>query len=144
MPNFTGKTKVESATQTILTIEDSPGHQLMMMDSHCHQTSNDAHFNDIQHHSCGTVDMTHGSGKEHGYFISSRSKHEHACGTYEGTVAIVNGTLTAEGTWKFTHGTGEFHGITGNGKYKAQMISPTEADVSFEGSYQLKAGTRVA
>jgi hypothetical protein len=56
----------------------------------------------------------------------------------------VNGLLTMEGSWTFTHGTGQYSGITGNGKFHGRMTSPTDSETSYEGSYQLKAGTRAA
>lgn len=47
-------------------------------------------------------------------------------------------------SWKYTHGHGKFAGITGNGKFKGRMTSPTEFQMSWEGSYQLEAKTRAA
>jgi hypothetical protein len=90
------------------------------------------------------MDLINGSGKEQGYFMITSANGDRSCGKYQGQISSANGTLSAEGTWEFTHGAGECAGITGNGKYKARMISPTETETSFEGSYQFKAGTRAA
>jgi hypothetical protein len=89
--------------------------------------------------------MVHGKGHERGYFVNEHANGDHEGGEYEARVSTSsNGQMTMEGTWKYTHGTGQFSGISGSGKFKGHMTSPSEVEVSFEGSYQLRAGTKVA
>jgi hypothetical protein len=96
------------------------------------------------HTSWGTADLIRGHGQQYGYFMSEHSNGDRVCGTFECRVATVSGQMVMEGSWKYTHGTGQFAGITGNGTFKGRMTSPTESETSFEGRYELKAGTKAA
>jgi hypothetical protein len=144
MPNFTGQIKGRTVTQSIVSLNDTPEHQLMLSSTTATQTCSDPQFNSHHHDAWGTADLTKGHGTQHGYFANEHAHGDRSCGSYEGKVSIVNGQLSMEGTWKYTHGTGQFSGITGNGKFKGRQTSMTETEVTFEGSYQLKSGTRAA
>ena len=144
MPNFTGQLKGSSTSQTIVSINDKPDHVLMLSVNHSHQTCSDPHFNNIRQSSWGTADLTRGAGKQHGYFVAEHSNGDQSCGTYECSVNTVNGQLTMEGRWQYTHGTGQFEGIQGNGTFKGRQLSPSTSEITFDGNYQLKSGTRAA
>jgi hypothetical protein len=144
MPNFTGSFKGRSLVQTIVSLHDTPGHDLVLRESVSTHKSSDAHFNGTTNTIWGTADLVRGHGHERGYFVNEHSNGDRDCGTYECKVSTVNGKITLEGTWKYTHGTGQFNGITGNGTFTGRLTSPTEAETSYEGDYQLKAGTRAA
>jgi uncharacterized cupin superfamily protein len=144
MPNITGNLKGKSAVHTQVSLSDTPEHALLLTVGNATQTSNDEHFNNVKHTSWGTADLTRGHGQQHGYFMNEASNGDRSCGTFECKVSTVNGLLTMEGSWTFTHGTGQYSGITGNGKFHGRMTSPTDSETSYEGSYQLKAGTRAA
>ncbi len=144
MPNITGQITFKATMQTSVCLNDTPGHELVIRASSGPERSNDALFNNTVHSSYGTADLIRGSGQQHGYFVIEHHNNSRACGTYEGRISTVNEAVTVDGTWKYTHGTGEFEGISGNGTYKGRMTSPTELEASFEGSYQLKSGTRAA
>ena len=44
--------------------------------------------------------------------------------------------MTVEGTYKFTGGDGQYHGI-GGGKFKTTMKSETEIECSWDRNYEL-------
>jgi hypothetical protein len=144
MSNITGNFKGMSTMQSMITLHDVPEHQLMLTAGKAVLKTNDSHLNGAKHHAWGTADLIKGHGQQHGYFRQHVSNGDSASGTYECKVTTVNGQLTMEGTWKYTRGSGQFEGITGNGTFKGKMISPTEDETSFEGNYQMKAGTKAA
>ncbi len=144
MPNITGNLKGKTAAMTCVSLNDTPEHELMLRHGTASQSCSDAHFNGAKHTSWNTADLIRGNGHEHGYFMNEHSNGDRSCGTFESKITTVNGQIMAEGTWKFTHGTGQFNGITGNGNFKGRIISPTESEASFEGHYEVKAGTRAA
>ncbi len=144
MPNFTGKLKGNSTVQTIVSLEDTPGHQLLLRAGNADHSCSDPLFDGTRQSSWSTADLINGNGHEHGYFVNQHANGDRETGTYEGKVSTVNNQISFEGTWKYTHGTGQFAGISGHGKFTGRMTSPNDSEVSFEGSYQLKAGTRAA
>jgi hypothetical protein len=144
MPKFSGELKGNSLSQTIVCCDDTPGHQLMMRTGSAHQKCSDPLFNDTKHSSCSMADITNGKGHEHGYFVNEHANGDRECGSWEGKIVTRNEQVSFEGTWKYTQGTGQFAGISGNGSFKGHMTSPSETEVTFEGSYQLKAGSRAA
>jgi hypothetical protein len=144
MPNFTGQLKTTSSSQTIVSCNDTPGHHIMLRWGTAQQSCSDPLFHNTRHSSTGVADLTNGNGQEHGYFTNEHANGDREGGTWEGNITTSGSQVTFQGTWKYTHGTGHFTGITGNGKFTGRMLSGTEWEVSFEGSYQIKAGTRAA
>lgn len=144
MPNFTGQLKGTNVAQTFVSCNDTPGHQLMLRAGTAQQTCSDPLFNNTRHNSCSSADVKNGNGHEHGYFVNEHANGDREGGEYEGTITMKNDKLSFEGTWKYTHGTGQFAGISGNGRFKGHMISASESEVSFEGNYELKSGSRAA
>jgi hypothetical protein len=108
------------------------------------QKASDENWKDAKMTYWGHGDFTRGTGQQCGYFVDVHANGDRDCGTFEGKVSTTNNQVTIEGTWKYTEGTGKFEGITGNGTFKGLMVSPTEIDMSWEGSYQLAANTRAA
>lgn len=144
MPNFTGHLKGRTTVQTIICLNDTPEHELILRESSASQSCSDDRFNKAKHTSCGTADLIRGHGRQEGYFMNEDANGDCACGTFECKVATVSGQVVMEGNWKYTHGTGQFTGITGNGTFRGRMTSPTESETSYEGRYELKAETKAA
>jgi hypothetical protein len=144
MSNITGQLKSNATTQTIASLSDTPEHQLLLSITHSRQSSSDTLFNNVHHTAWGTADLHNGSGHQHGYFVNEHANGDRSFGTYECNVSTANGQITMEGHWRFTNGTGHFAGISGNGTFNGRMTSPTASEASFDGSYQLKAGTKAA
>jgi hypothetical protein len=104
-------------------------------------TASDDNWNNVKMTYWGTADLVRGCGPEHGYFVEDHANGDRDYGTFEGKLSSANGQATIEGTYRYTNGTGMFAGISGNGKFKGRLTSPTEIEMSWEGSYQLGAGT---
>lgn len=107
------------------------------------QTVSDENWKDAKMTYWGHGDFIRGAGQQSGYFVDVHANGDRDFGAFEGKISITNNQVTIEGTWKYTHGTGKFEGITGNGTFKGVMVSPTETDMSWAGSYKL-AATRAA
>jgi hypothetical protein len=144
MPNFNGQLKSLSTGQTIVPCNDTPGHHIMLRWGTAQQSCSDPLFNNTRHSSTGVADLIKGNGHEHGYFVNEHDNGDREGGSWEGNITSNGDQITFEGMWKYTHGTGQFAGISGSGRFHGRMISANESEVSFEGSYQLKSGTRAA
>ncbi len=144
MPNMTGTFTGKTTTQTILSLRDTPDHDMSITAVQGLQNSGDDNWNNAKLTYWGSADLIRGCGPERGYFVEDRANGDRTCGTYEGNLSNANGQITAEGTFRYTQGTGKFAGISGGGKFMGRMISPTEFEMSWEGNYQLAAGTRAA
>jgi hypothetical protein len=46
-------------------------------------------------------------------------------------------TVTTSGSWRFTRGTGRFAKVTGNGVFTTRQNSPTDAETTWSGTYDL-------
>src|SRR5215831_16522363 len=77
------------------------------------------------------------NGTQTGYFMNTRANGDIDRGTFTARVTTADGATTMEGTWKHSGGTGAFSKITGNGTYKGRITSPSEVEVSWEGTYDL-------
>ena len=144
MPNMTGHFTGKITTQTIFSLHDTADHDLSIMEVTAIQNASDDNFNNAKLTYWGTADLIRGSGQQRGYFVEDHPNGNRDHGTFEGKLSFANGQATIEGTYKYTNGTGKFNGVSGGGEFKGRLISPTEIDMSWEGSYQLTAGTRAA
>jgi hypothetical protein len=144
MPNITGQFTGRATLQTIFSLHDTTDHEMSIMEVRGLHTANDENWNNTKMTYWGTADLIGGSGQEHGYFVEDHANGDRDWGTFEGNMSNANGQATIEGTYRYTNGTGKFAGVSGGGKFKGRMTSPTEINMSWEGSYQLAAGTRVA
>jgi hypothetical protein len=147
MTNFTSTFTGKSTVQANFSLHDIPEHEISMMEVHGLQSSSDENWKDARVNYWVTSDLIRGQGQQSGYFVNVHPNGDRDCGTFEGSVSMnASGQGTIEGTWKYTHGTGQFSGLSGNGKFKGKLNSPTEVDMSVEGSYQFAtgAGTRAA
>ena len=137
MPHMTGQYSGKVTVNSSLELDDAPGHQGSLMEVRGLQTVSDENGKDSKMTYWGTGDFIRGTGMQHGYFITEHPDGDRDCGIFEGKIAVTNGQVTIEGTWKFTHGTGRFEGISGGGTFKGRMISVTETEMRWEGLYKL-------
>ena len=144
MPNLTGRFTGKSIVQTSISLDDIPEHEFALCQITGQQIISDENWKDVNVTYWGTSDLIQGFGPLRGYFVNEHPNGDRDCGTYDGHVSIVNGEVTLEGTWRYTHGSGQFASISGNGRFKGRMISPDEVDMSWQGNYQIAAGTRAA
>ena len=144
MPILTGQFTGKSDVQHSITLHDIPEHELALSQFTGPQTANDGNWKEVNVTYWGTMDLIQGFGPLRGYFVNEHPNGDRDCGTYEGHVSIVNGETILEGSWRYTHGSGQFASISGNGRFEGRMISPTEVEMSWRGNYQIAAGTRAA
>jgi hypothetical protein len=85
----------------------------------------------------GFNDLLIGEGSQTGYFIKVHPDGGRDFGTFEGKVSSAGGTMTVEGTFKFTGGDGKYSGITGAGTFKTVAKSETDVEATWNGAYEL-------
>lgn len=88
------------------------------------------------------ADLTQGNGPHQGYVTFSKDG-ERSVNRWNGKVTTTlsadnQPVTTFEGTWTKLSGTGRYEGVTGNGRYKGRMLSPTEFVVEWNGELNLK------
>jgi hypothetical protein len=142
MPNVSGSFSGRATSQMSISLSDTPNHDLNLMQVQGLQTSTDANWNNVRIVYWGMADLIAGSGTQRGYFVNEHPDGDRDFGTFEGKVALAQGTM--EGTWKYTGGTGKFKGITGNGIYKGRLTPPAEVENAWEGAYQLATQSQAA
>jgi len=144
MPNLSGSFSGRATAQSTISLQDTPNHDLNLLEVRGVQKSNDDNWNNAEITYWGTADLIAGNGPQRGYFVNEHSDGDRDFGTFEGRIATSGGQVTIEGTWTYTGGTGNFQGISGGGTYKGRLTSPTEIENTWQGTYQLAAKARVA
>src|SRR2546422_10867728 len=91
------------------------------------QNSPDPLWNDSKITYWGINDLLNGEGSQTGYFNNLHPDGGRDFGTFEGKVSTAGGTMTVEGTFTFTGGDGQYHGITGGGTF--QTVGQLETQV---------------
>jgi hypothetical protein len=137
MPNISGSFKGSTTSQTIVSLQDAPGHELNLAQINGVQKSPDANWNGAKLTYWGAADLVAGSGTQRGYFVNERADGDRDIGTFEGKITTAGGQVTLAGTYTHTGGTGKFSGLSGGGTYKGRAISPAELEMTWEGTYQL-------
>jgi hypothetical protein len=137
MPNFSGSFSGRANSQTTIAARDSPDHELNLVEITGPQTSSDQKWNGATVTYWGISDLSSGSGSQRGYFTNEHANGDRDQGLFEGTVTADGNEVALEGIWRFSGGTGSLRGLSGSGTYKGRMTSPSEVEMSWEGSYQL-------
>ena len=137
MPNFSGSFLGRANAQAMMAVKDVPGHELGLVEISGPQTTADALWSGATVSYWGIADLVSGSGTQRGYFINHHPNGDIDQGTFECKVATEGGSVTLDGTWKFSGGTGRLAGLSGAGTFKGRMTSPSEVETSWEGAYQL-------
>jgi hypothetical protein len=144
MPNLTGSFTGKSVALTSLALDDIPEHEFQLTQFSGPQIVTDDNWKDVKVTYWGTTDLIQGFGPLRGYFVNEHPNGDRDCGTYDGHISIANNEVNLEGTWRYTHGSGKFASISGNGRFRGRMTSLTEVEMSWQGNYQIAAGTRAA
>jgi hypothetical protein len=137
MQNVSGSFSGRATTQAIISLQDTPNHNLNLLEVAGVQKTSDDVWNDARITYWGTADLIDGSGPQRRYFVNVHSNGDRDTGTFEGKVITAAGQVTIEGTWKYVGGTGMFRGLKGGGTYKGRMTSPTKVENTWEGTYEL-------
>jgi hypothetical protein len=88
-----------------------------------------------------TMDLIKGAGTFQGYTHTTFPDGSTISGKFEGKTtgggAYTTGTVSSEGTWAYTKGTGKFQGIQGKGTFKSYVLGQSQYYSDNEGEYTL-------
>ena len=143
MPNYSGSFTGSVSLQSTIAAQDQTMHQLGLSEIRGTQRCTDEKWNGASLTYWSVTDLLAGNGPQRGYWINERGDGDRDWGTFEGQVAASGTQVRFEGVFKTTGGSGQFAGITGEGRYKGAFTSPTEVEMTWEGSYQLAAASAV-
>lgn len=144
MPELSGSFSGKVRMQSEVSLSDRPNHHLGLAEISAMQKSQDPAWNNSTITYWGYTDLLDTQGTQQGYFVTTHADGDRDWGTFEAKVSVVaGGQLAADGTWKFSGGSGKLKGISGGGTFKSRMTSPTAVDCSWQGNYQL-AGAKAA
>src|SRR5262249_30231804 len=122
-------------------VGDHPGHLLILSKGSCTWTAplEIAGLKATGWSGTGTVDLNGAKGQDRGYGVITMDNGDKVYTRTQSVGTLTEGgkTITYEGTWSFTGGTGKFKGIKGKGTYKGS--GPTDGDTNnqVEGEYTL-------
>lgn len=137
MPSISGSFSGNITKQSGMPLTDQPNHELGIAEVNGTQSSPDPLWDGSKISYWGITDLLNGAGTQNGYFNNVHSDGGRDYGTFEGKVTAEGGTMTVEGTFKFTGGDGVYNGITGNGNFKTVAKSETEVEATWTGAYEL-------
>jgi hypothetical protein len=137
MPSISGSFSGNITKQSGIRLNDQPNHEIGIAEVNGTQSSPDPLWNNSKITYWGINDLLDGEGKQNGYFNNIHPDGGRDYGTFEGKVSAAGGTMTVEGTFKFTGGDGVYTGITGGGNFKTVAKSETEVEATWTGAYEL-------
>jgi hypothetical protein len=137
MPSMHGSFVGKIHSQAMVTVRDAPNHELGLMQLSGPQMVSDPLLDGATVSYSGMADLVSGNGTQTGYYVNQHPNGDTDYGTFKATITTADGAVTLEGTWQCTGGTGALARISGSGTYKGAMVSPTEVETKWEGSYQL-------
>jgi hypothetical protein len=137
MPQVSGSFAGKTRSQAMVSLQDTPEHELSVIEVSGPQTASDPLWSGATMFYWGAADLIAGTGTQTGYFMNRHPDGDIDRGTFQGKITTAAGVVTMEGSWHYSGGTGAFSGITGGGTYKGRITSPTEVQVNWEGTYQL-------
>src|SRR5258708_13276946 len=127
MPSISGSVPGKITQQLGLPRNDQCNHLLGLAEVNGMQNSPDPLWNDSKITYWGVNDLLNGEGSQTGYFNNVHPDGGRDFGTFEGRVSSAGGTMTVEGTFKFTGGDGQYRGVTGGGT--VQTLAKTETQI---------------
>ncbi|PYU27136.1 MAG: hypothetical protein DMG32_08280 [Acidobacteria bacterium] len=133
--SFRGSIRAQSA----IVLPDQPNHSVSIAEITGIQKSSDENWNNATCTYWAIAEIAGNSGTQRGYYSNEHGAAGREYGDYEGKISIVNGQVIVEGTWACTRGTEKFHGLSARGTFRTRLASPTEVEVSWEGTYELAA-----
>lgn len=143
MPELSGSFSGSVGLLSDVAVTDQANHRVGLAEISGSQKSPDPLWDNSTITYWGVTDMVGAQGTQHGYYVNTHTDGDKDIGTFEGKVSMAGGQLAVEGSFKITGGSGKLKGITGGGKFKTKMKSPTELDCTWQGNYEL-AGAKAA
>jgi len=141
MPNYSGFLHGRVVLESAVAVPDQPMHQLGLREIRGTQRCTDNKWNGATLTYWSVTDLFAGNGPQRGYWMNERPDGDRDWGTFEGKVTASGTQVGFEGAFKTTGGSGQFAGMTGEGRYRGVFTSPAEAEVTWEGTYQLSAAS---
>lgn len=139
MTSISGSFSASVHLQTILVSQDQPNHELQLAEIHATQKSPDPNWNNSRLTHSSLADLVSGTGTQRGYFLNQHPDGDRDCGTFDGKVTTTGSETTLEVAFTFSRASGKFTGIRSAGTYKARMVSPTQIEMTWSGSYETAA-----
>src|SRR6266700_2111846 len=136
MPPISGSFSGKITQHFELPLINKSNHQLATAEVNGTQKSPDPLWNDSKITYWGVNDLLNGEGSQTGYFNNVHPDGGRDFGTFEGKVSGAGGTMTVEGTFKFTGGDCQYRGVTGGGTFKTVAKSETEIEATWNGAYE--------
>lgn len=139
-----GRFTVKYSQQHAFPVADAAGPVLLANEAK--GTNNNTGKTDYMNGATATVveiaDLTQGNGSHQGY-VTFVKAGERTVNRWSGRITTTMSpdnqpVTTFEGTWTKIGGTGRYDGVTGSGRYKGRMLSPTELVVDWNGNLALK------
>jgi hypothetical protein len=138
--SFTGRTRVLNA----ISLADVPEHELQTVEVVGSHSSPDEKWNNARVTYWGVSDLIAGAGSQQGYYLNEHPDGGREHGTFEGKVTTTEVGTRIEGTWHVTDGTGIYAGMRGEGTFTVRLSSPTEAECTWQGRYELAGAAKAA
>ena len=113
MPSISGSFSGKITKQSGISLNDQANHELAIAEVNGTQSSSDPLWNDSRITYWGINDLLDGEGTQNGYFNNIHPDGGRDFGTFEGKVNATDGSMTVEGSFKFTGGDGKYSDITG-------------------------------
>jgi hypothetical protein len=146
------QTRVSGATKcpksdTTYTVEigDQAGHVLILEKGSCTWSTplEMAGLKSTGYTGADSVDVTGAQGQSRGYVTITMDNGDKAYVRWQaGGTATKEGSVTGEGTWSYTGGTGKLKGLKGKGTFKFSTAPDGTSEAQIEGGYSLpEAGT---
>ena len=144
MTEFSGSFSGRARVLTALSLADVPDHQLQTVEIGGPQSSTDEMWNAARVTYWGVTDIVSGNGSQRGHFLNEHPDGSRNWGTFEGKVTTSGQETAVDGTWQFSSGTGQFENIKGQGTFKTRLTSPTDAQCTWQGRYEVAAARQAA
>jgi hypothetical protein len=127
-------------TEYTVEIGDHPNHVLMLSKGTCTWTAplEIAGLKSTAYSFANVAEIDGPKAQERGYGVTTMDNGDKAYGHYQDTGTVTEGgkTITFEGTWSFTGGSGKLKGLKGKGTYKGSFADGKTTD-QIEGEYTL-------
>jgi hypothetical protein len=137
MQNVKGSFSGRANWQTVIPQDDLQNHEIGIVEIAGLQKSSDAHWNDARVTYWGLGETISGNGTQKGHFINRHTDGSTDRGTFECQIVTTGKNTILEGTYTITGGTARFNGVTGNGTFHTRVVSPTQVETNWEGTYEL-------
>jgi hypothetical protein len=137
----------KAGTEYTVEVGDHPGHVLRLSKSPCTWTAplEIAGLKSTAYSGAAAAEIDGPKAQARGYAVITMDNGDKAYAHYQDTGTVTEGgkTITFEGTWSFTGGSGKLKGLKGKGTYKGSFTDGAATD-QIEGEYTLPGASATA